>query len=168
MPIPTPIIARTDINTREQPGTNEANQPRLLSRMPVICEARAGVRRLLLPGHNQRRRHRQTGHTRARTNAGVAALFTSDVVFATSASLHLVDLPILGGRRRRRPAISREQGRVNARLASMRALLCRLSREEGRAPSFARIGGPSWLAGYHHRIAGSRTRPVVPDRLSGN
>jgi hypothetical protein len=35
----------------------------------------------------------------------------------------------------------REQGRVNARLALLRALLCRLSREDGHAPSFARTAG---------------------------
>ena len=42
------------------------------------------------------------------------------------------------GRRRRRPANSREQGGVSLTLASLRALLRQLSREEGHAPSFAR------------------------------
>ncbi len=70
----------------QHPGAarNQRSKPAAAaSTHPVICEARAGVRRLLLPGTHQRRRHPQTGHTRARTNAGVAALFTSDVVFAT-------------------------------------------------------------------------------------
>jgi hypothetical protein len=40
----------------------------------------------------------------------------------------------------RRPASSREQGGVSLRLASLRALLRQLSREESHAPSFARIG----------------------------
>ena len=42
------------------------------------------------------------------------------------------------GRRRRRPARSRQQGGVSLRLASLRALLRQLSREESHAPSFAR------------------------------
>ena len=61
---------------------------------------------------------------------------------ATSASLHLVDLAHPRGRRRRRPAISREQGRASLRLALLRALLRGQVREDAdviRRPKLPRF-----------------------------
>ncbi len=65
------------------------------------------------------------------------------------------------GRRRRRPASSREQGGVSLRLASLRALLRQLSREESHAPSFARHGGRR----RRPRPSGPETSSLLKARL---